>query len=75
MKKRCPRCGALFDCLHDEDIRLCHCATVELDDQTRKYLKENYSDCLCHNCLIAIKKGFMQMKRLCVNHLTRTEYE
>lgn len=58
MKKRCPRCGALFDCLHDEDIRLCHCATIELDDQTRKCLKENYSDCLCHNCLMAIKKMF-----------------
>lgn len=58
MKKRCPRCGALFDCLHNEDIRLCHCASVELDAKMRKFLKENYSDCLCHNCLVTVKQAF-----------------
>ena len=30
MKKVCPRCGATFDCMHN-DILSCHCATVRLD--------------------------------------------
>ena len=29
MKKVCPRCGATFDCMHN-DILSCHCATVRL---------------------------------------------
>lgn len=54
MKKVCPRCGIVFDCRHDEDICSCHCVSVELDDRMRNYLKEKYSDCLCHDCLKAI---------------------
>ncbi|RHL52450.1 cysteine-rich CWC family protein, partial [Phocaeicola vulgatus] len=30
MKKVCPRCGATFDCMHN-DILSCHCATVRLE--------------------------------------------
>lgn len=56
MKKKCPRCGILFECLHDEDISLCHCVTVELDSRYRNYLHENYPGCLCHNCLEKIKE-------------------
>ena len=43
-------CGATFDCMHN-DILSCHCATVRLDALQRTYLMENYSDCLCHDCL------------------------
>ena len=42
MKKVCPRCGATFDCMHN-DILSCHCATVRLDALQRTYLMENYS--------------------------------
>ncbi len=54
-RKVCPRCGATFECLHDQ-IALCHCATVRLDENSRNYVKANYSDCLCHECLLEIKK-------------------
>ena len=37
MKKVCPRCGATFDCMHN-DILSCHCATVRLDALQRTYL-------------------------------------
>ena len=57
MKKVCPRCGATFDCMHN-DILSCHCATVRLDALQRTYLMENYSDCLCHDCLKAVKDSF-----------------
>ncbi|MCS2422746.1 MULTISPECIES: cysteine-rich CWC family protein [Bacteroides] len=50
MKKVCPRCGAAFECRHD-NIRLCHCASVKLDAFQYAYIKENYTDCLCHSCL------------------------
>ena len=39
MKKVCPRCGATFDCMHN-DILSCHCATVRLDALQRTYLME-----------------------------------
>lgn len=58
MKKVCPRCGVTFDCKHDEDIRSCHCATIELDAPMRDYLKENYPDCLCPDCLMAVRGEF-----------------
>ena len=35
MKKVCPRCGATFDCMHN-DILSCHCATVRLDGSPDK---------------------------------------
>ena len=49
--------GATFDCMHN-DILSCHCATVRLDALQRTYLMENYSDCLCHDCLKAVKDSF-----------------
>ena len=32
--------------------------TVRLDALQRTYLMENYSDCLCHDCLKAVKDSF-----------------
>lgn len=48
MKKTCPRCGKEFECVHSID---CWCVKVKLTDATKAYLKENYSDCLCKECL------------------------
>ena len=48
MKKTCPRCGKTFECVHSID---CWCVKVKLTDVTKAYLKENYSDCLCKECL------------------------
>ena len=48
MTKTCPRCGKTFECVHSID---CWCVKVKLTDATKAYLKENYSDCLCKDCL------------------------
>ncbi len=48
MKKTCPRCGKTFECVHSID---CWCVKVQLNDSTKAYLKEHYSDCLCKDCL------------------------
>ncbi len=56
MKKICPKCGAEFECRHDEILN-CHCATVQLSANQRERLKTLYGDkCLCHKCLISEKK-------------------
>ena len=48
MTKTCPRCGKTFECVHSID---CWCVKVKLTDATKAYLKEQYSDCLCKDCL------------------------
>lgn len=48
MKKICPRCGKEFECVHSID---CWCVTIHLSDRAKANLKENYSDCLCKDCL------------------------
>ena len=48
MTKTCPRCGKTFECVHSID---CWCVKVQLKDTTKAYLKANYSDCLCKECL------------------------
>ena len=53
MKKICPRCGKEFECVHSKD---CWCITVHLSDKTKAFLKDNYTDCLCKDCLTEINK-------------------
>ena len=57
IKKVCPRCGATFDCSHN-DISSCHCATINLGKSPCTYIQKHYSDCLYHDCLIEIKANF-----------------
>ena len=53
--KKCPRCGALFVCRHD-DIEKCHCTAVSLTPAQREWLHEKYIDCLCAECLNAMSR-------------------
>ncbi len=48
MTKTCPRCGKEFECVHSID---CWCVKVRLTDATKAYLKANYDNCLCKDCL------------------------
>jgi hypothetical protein len=57
MEKICPRCGALFACRH-ESVEDCHCVGVPLDEAQRAFIADNYDDCLCNDCLLAVKEGF-----------------
>ena len=50
-EKTCPRCGKKFICRHNDDITKCQCASVQLTPEARQYIAENYTDCLCANCL------------------------
>jgi len=54
MIKTCPRCGATFECLQSPQ---CWCASVRLDEKTRRELAARYRDCLCFECLSAIVAG------------------
>lgn len=51
LTKTCPRCGAKFTCHHDDDITKCQCNTVQLTQESRKYIAKNYDVCLCVKCL------------------------
>lgn len=55
MKKTCPRCGGTFECNHG-NIAMCHCAAVKLSIDSLRYMKANFNECLCHKCLLEIKR-------------------
>ncbi|MDR2963392.1 MAG: cysteine-rich CWC family protein [Bacteroidales bacterium] len=55
--KTCPRCGYKFECRHG-DIVNCHCSSVVLDVLMHTYIKLNYADCLCHDCLSTVHDAF-----------------
>ena len=46
----CPRCGGAFHC-GVNDIAPCACGTLKLDAATLQTLREQFTDCLCLNCL------------------------
>lgn len=54
-KKICQRCGKMFICMPN-NIEKCQCATAKLNEKQRIYLKQHYTDCLCINCLLEIKR-------------------
>lgn len=53
MKKTCPKCGKVFECVHSLD---CWCVKVHLSDETKRKLKI-YNDCLCKECLESIARS------------------
>ncbi|MBV7532747.1 cysteine-rich CWC family protein [Chitinophaga sp. sic0106] len=50
----CPRCGKPLVC-EPENIHQCWCTQVRLDGDDRQYIGERYTDCLCNQCLEALK--------------------
>lgn len=54
-KKTCPKCNNDFEC-QNVNINDCHCSQVIINEEMSKYLHENYKDCLCNHCLLAINK-------------------
>jgi len=51
MEKQCPRCGKIFNCLHDEDPMHCQCTKVKLTMAASLFIRHNFADCLCGTCL------------------------
>lgn len=57
MKKTCPRCSNSFTCREDR-TDLCQCTRIYLISGVRDYIKENYSTCLCPQCLKETNENF-----------------
>jgi len=54
-QKNCPRCQKVFLCKPNV-IEDCQCCGVTLEKRHHDYLAQEYSDCLCIECLKEIKK-------------------
>lgn len=74
MKKVCQRCGRTFECRQD-DIKNCQCASVELSERQQKFIKENFSDCLCHSCLLEAKREAIISEKLASEKLIRRKLD
>lgn len=57
MEKICQRCSGSFICRQDR-IDLCSCARLSLKPGVRDYIKENYGNCLCPQCLKEANDSF-----------------
>ena len=60
MKKICTRCSTSFGCRQDR-VELCKCSHTSLTPGTKDYIKDNYDDCLCPNCLKEISSSYNSM--------------
>ncbi|GAA0556544.1 cysteine-rich CWC family protein [Chitinophaga japonensis] len=57
----CPRCKSAFECRVGTILR-CQCQAVPLTAEERQYISEQYSGCLCADCLQAVKSSYKQEK-------------
>ncbi|MCF3110485.1 cysteine-rich CWC family protein [Niabella sp. CC-SYL272] len=59
--KYCPRCKQPFECKVGS-ILLCQCSTVSLNNEERDFIFKQYEDCLCAECLKALKAQYHQQQ-------------
>lgn len=52
--KNCPRCGKQFECKAG-NITQCQCYGISLSEEAKQLVAERYVDCLCRDCLLALK--------------------
>jgi len=57
--KLCGRCQQPFECKVG-NILECQCYGVSMSDEEKKFIADNYNDCLCRRCLEDIKTEFRQ---------------
>lgn len=53
--KICQRCSQSFQCKVD-NITECHCFEIVLTKEEREMARKS-NDCLCHDCLLALKQA------------------
>ena len=58
--KTCGRCKAPFECKAG-NITLCQCSSITLSAQEKQFIAGSYADCLCRDCLLALKAEFQQL--------------
>lgn len=56
-EKKCPRCNNAFECKVG-DVLKCQCYGVQLSIAEEAFIKHNYDDCLCHECLLQLKQRY-----------------
>jgi hypothetical protein len=49
MEKKCSKCGTVFTC--KQETGGCWCEQFTLSKEMLHYLKEQYENCLCPECL------------------------
>ena len=52
--KSCGRCHQTFECKVG-NITQCQCNGIRFNEEEKTYITTNYIDCLCRECLLAIK--------------------
>jgi hypothetical protein len=60
-KKYCPKCDSAFECKAGT-ITQCQCYAVSLSLEERIYVEERFADCLCSDCLVAVKNEYAVFK-------------
>jgi hypothetical protein len=60
-EKRCPRCSSPFECKVG-DVGQCQCYGIALNDEEKRHIEVKYQDCLCRNCLLQLKSGYVLFK-------------
>ncbi|HVI45910.1 MAG TPA: cysteine-rich CWC family protein [Chitinophaga sp.] len=50
----CPRCGRSFECRVGTILR-CQCQEVTLTEEERIFIRQQYTGCLCADCLREMK--------------------
>lgn len=53
--KSCARCKSPFECKVG-NILQCQCNGITFNETEKAFISENYQDCLCRECLLAIKR-------------------
>lgn len=56
-QNHCPRCDALFECKAGSILQ-CQCQTVYLAAEHLEYINRHYTDCLCGDCLAAVRAEY-----------------
>lgn len=67
-KKACPRCSIYFECKVGS-ILLCQCSSVSLTEEESDFMREQYTDCLCADCMIQVRSDYHNM--ILKNKITR----
>jgi hypothetical protein len=52
--KKCPRCTRAFECKVG-NIAECQCSKIALTHEERVFIESKYMDCLCWQCLQALR--------------------
>ena len=59
-QKNCPRCRQAFAC-NASNISLCQCSSIHLSKEQSQYISQQYTSCLCINCLQPLQDELEQL--------------